>query len=266
MAAIKKRSPTSTRFISMGEPEMMDDSDIAKKKYLGVNNHIAKINSSLGIRVEELSAEISALRVENLKLRSSGMSLRSQQTELLDQLKKERQRSQILFSLSETAATKLLRDLEGLRVPVQDPPPKLRSTTALRPEPYPFTLNLPSLRHSPGETKAAGKPIVARVFEEEADYSSKLEGVDIQHRHSTFSIPTDSLSAHHVFAISTVEQDKLTGEVGDQDITAPSGMLQSTEFPGTSSHLSIISELDSILPFTLLLSSSTGSPPFRRNR
>ncbi|KAJ1309354.1 hypothetical protein OPQ81_006133 [Rhizoctonia solani] len=55
-----------------------------KKKYLLVNKHVTKLNSTLSVRIEELNDQISKLQVENLRLRNSNISLAAQ-------LKRERQ-------------------------------------------------------------------------------------------------------------------------------------------------------------------------------
>src|SRR6266404_630027 len=86
-----------------------------KKKFLLANKHITKsvlaaprslhplmappptrLNSTLSLRIEELNAQISALHVENLRLRTSEIALGSQ-------LKKEREKSQRLITDAESA-------------------------------------------------------------------------------------------------------------------------------------------------------------------
>ncbi|EUC60494.1 ferric-chelate reductase (Fre2) [Rhizoctonia solani AG-3 Rhs1AP] len=46
-----------------------------KKKYLLVNKHVTKLNSTLSVRIEELNDQIAKLQMENLRLRNSNMSL-----------------------------------------------------------------------------------------------------------------------------------------------------------------------------------------------
>ncbi|CAE6472333.1 unnamed protein product [Rhizoctonia solani] len=49
-----------------------------KKKYLLVNKHVTKLNSTLSVRIEELNDQISKLQFENLRLRNSNISLAGQ--------------------------------------------------------------------------------------------------------------------------------------------------------------------------------------------
>ena len=86
-----------------------------KKKFLLANKHITKsvhvtlwyssrsdrpirLNSTLSARIEELNAQISALHVENLRLRASEIALGSQ-------LKKEREKSQRILADAESAVS-----------------------------------------------------------------------------------------------------------------------------------------------------------------
>ena len=55
-----------------------------------------RLNSTLSIRIEELNAQISALYVENLRLRASEIALATQ-------LKKEREWSQRMMADAESA-------------------------------------------------------------------------------------------------------------------------------------------------------------------
>jgi hypothetical protein len=57
-----------------------------------------RLNSTLSIRIEELNAQISALHVENLRLRASEIALGSQ-------LKKEREKSQRIIADAESAVS-----------------------------------------------------------------------------------------------------------------------------------------------------------------
>jgi hypothetical protein len=57
-----------------------------------------RLNSTLSIRIEELNAQISALHVENLRLRASEIALGSQ-------LKKEREKSQRIITDAESAVS-----------------------------------------------------------------------------------------------------------------------------------------------------------------
>jgi len=85
-----------------------------KKKFLLANKHItksahaafrtsrsdslARLNSTLSLRIEELNAQISALHVENLRLRASEIALGTQ-------LKKEREKSQRIIADAESAVS-----------------------------------------------------------------------------------------------------------------------------------------------------------------
>ncbi len=57
-----------------------------------------RLNSTLSVRIEELNAQISALHVENLRLRASEIALGSQ-------LKKEREKSQRIIADAESAVS-----------------------------------------------------------------------------------------------------------------------------------------------------------------
>ncbi|KZV81229.1 hypothetical protein EXIGLDRAFT_779925, partial [Exidia glandulosa HHB12029] len=79
-----------------------------KRKYLLVNKHITKLNSTLSVRIEELNAQISELYVENLRLRSSEISLAAQ-------LYREKEKSRRLMHEAESAATGLATRFTNLR-------------------------------------------------------------------------------------------------------------------------------------------------------
>ncbi|CAE6466152.1 unnamed protein product [Rhizoctonia solani] len=55
-----------------------------KKKYLLVNKHVTKLNSTLSVRIEELNDQIAKLQMDNIRLRNSNISLAAQ-------LKREKQ-------------------------------------------------------------------------------------------------------------------------------------------------------------------------------
>lgn len=88
-----------------------------KKKFLLANKHITKLNSTLSVRIEELNAQISALYVENLRLRASEIALATQ-------LKKEKERSQRVISDAETATHALLKHFGVIRKNFSIPPGK----------------------------------------------------------------------------------------------------------------------------------------------
>ncbi|QRV86918.1 hypothetical protein RhiJN_14936 [Ceratobasidium sp. AG-Ba] len=82
-----------------------------KKKYLLVNKHVTKLNSTLSVRIEELNGQISKLQVENLRLRSANLSLAAQ-------LKRERGgkgRDARTAALIDTATAEALRQLNIIR-------------------------------------------------------------------------------------------------------------------------------------------------------
>ncbi|KAG8722940.1 hypothetical protein FRC09_005465 [Ceratobasidium sp. 395] len=82
-----------------------------KKKYLLVNKHVTKLNSTLSVRIEELNAQISKLQVENLRLRGANLNL-------VAQLKRERQgkgRNTCATAVIDAATTEALRQLAIIR-------------------------------------------------------------------------------------------------------------------------------------------------------
>ncbi|KAG8724360.1 hypothetical protein FRC09_019638 [Ceratobasidium sp. 395] len=82
-----------------------------KKKYLLVNKHVTKLNSTLSVRIEELNAQISKLQVENLRLRGANLNL-------VAQLKRERQgkgRNTYATAVIDTATVEALRQLAIIR-------------------------------------------------------------------------------------------------------------------------------------------------------
>ncbi|KAG8709092.1 hypothetical protein FRC08_018540 [Ceratobasidium sp. 394] len=110
-----------------------------KKKYLLVNKHVTKLNSTLSVRIEELNAQISKLQVENLRLRGANLNL-------VAQLKREREgkgRNAHATALLDAATAEALRQLAIIRdailAPTQSPhaspqsiptPPSSSPTTA----------------------------------------------------------------------------------------------------------------------------------------
>ncbi|KAF8503061.1 hypothetical protein BU17DRAFT_71822 [Hysterangium stoloniferum] len=79
-----------------------------KRKYLLVNKHITKLNSTLSVRVEDLNTQVSTLYAENLRLRASEISLASQ-------LKKERKKTQKIMEQAENVIGVLMEHLTGMR-------------------------------------------------------------------------------------------------------------------------------------------------------
>ncbi|KAI0045775.1 hypothetical protein FA95DRAFT_1680251 [Auriscalpium vulgare] len=130
-----------------------------KKKFLLANKHITKLNSTLSVRIEELNAQISALYVENLRLRASEIALAAQ-------LKKERDKSQRIMADAETAMHHFMKTFGLIRksfnVPSGKPPspPKHAPTaTARRPALNPDA--------SPHANRLARPPNFPEIFEEE---------------------------------------------------------------------------------------------------
>ncbi|KAG8731089.1 hypothetical protein FRC10_002044 [Ceratobasidium sp. 414] len=91
-----------------------------KKKYLLVNKHVTKLNSTLSVRIEELNAQISKLQVENLRLRGANLNL-------VGQLKREREgkgRNAHTTSLVDAATAEALRQLTIIRDAILAPSPQ----------------------------------------------------------------------------------------------------------------------------------------------
>ncbi|KAI0255177.1 hypothetical protein BJV78DRAFT_1358803 [Lactifluus subvellereus] len=142
-----------------------------KKKFLLANKHITKLNSTLSLRIEELNAQISALHVENLRLRASEIALGSQ-------LKKEKEKSQRIITDAESAIHNLMRSFGSMRKNFNIPSPKLQSPKkvpapkARRPVPIPGI--------SPHANRLARPPRVPEIFEEDEAGSDAL-GEDRSH-------------------------------------------------------------------------------------
>jgi hypothetical protein len=71
---------------------------ISRSSPFTCSNTFTRLNSTLSLRIEELNAQISALHVENLRLRASEISLGSQ-------LKKEKEKSQRIITDAESAVS-----------------------------------------------------------------------------------------------------------------------------------------------------------------
>ncbi|KAF8264664.1 hypothetical protein EI94DRAFT_1779516 [Lactarius quietus] len=136
-----------------------------KKKFLLANKHITKLNSTLSVRIEELNAQISALHVENLRLRASEIALGTQ-------LKKEREKSQRILTDAESAIHSLMKSFGSMRKnfnipspksqsPKKDPPPKAR-----RPVLNPAA--------SPHANRLARPPRFPEIFEEDEGAGSDV--------------------------------------------------------------------------------------------
>jgi hypothetical protein len=94
----RRESRNSTGGRSSTGTGSLEEFENFKKKYLLVNKHIAKLNSSLNIRVEDLMSQIKLLNMEIMGLRSSEMTLRKQ-------LKEEQTKSKDIYMQSEIAVS-----------------------------------------------------------------------------------------------------------------------------------------------------------------
>ncbi|KAA1475855.1 hypothetical protein DENSPDRAFT_867083 [Dentipellis sp. KUC8613] len=117
-----------------------------KKKFLLANRHITKLNSTLSVRIEELNAQISALYVENLRLRASELALAAQ-------LKKERERSQRVLADTENATHALIKHLGAIRKNHNIPPPPV-----LKPASPPKHSHSHAHAHAPRARRAPANP------------------------------------------------------------------------------------------------------------
>ncbi|KAG8799470.1 hypothetical protein FRC16_005042 [Serendipita sp. 398] len=79
-----------------------------KKKYLLVNKHIAKLNSSLNVRIEELLSQIAALNIENLRLKTSELRLARK-------LENEKAKIRKLYTETETASQLFMAQITSIR-------------------------------------------------------------------------------------------------------------------------------------------------------
>jgi len=79
-----------------------------KRKYLLVNKHITKLNSTLSVRVEELNGQVANLAAENVRLRASEISLAAQ-------LKKEKKRNNHIVQQAEHVVGSLTHHLVNMR-------------------------------------------------------------------------------------------------------------------------------------------------------
>ncbi|KAF8595805.1 hypothetical protein BDV93DRAFT_528425 [Ceratobasidium sp. AG-I] len=109
-----------------------------KKKYLLVNKHVTKLNSTLSIRIEELNVQLSKLQVENLRLRTANISLAAQ-------VKRERNgkgRDPRTVALVEAATAEALRQLTAIRnaiLPSAQPSPQSPHSIPTPPSSSPTT-------------------------------------------------------------------------------------------------------------------------------
>ncbi|RXW23661.1 hypothetical protein EST38_g2215 [Candolleomyces aberdarensis] len=144
-----------------------------KKKFLLANKHITKLNSTLSVRIEELNAQIHALNVENLRLRTAEIQLASE-------LKREKEKSRKIMADAEAATMTLTRHLNHLRISLDIPrnpstPPTPPSPKARRRPPPPDPTVEPM---SPQGMRVARPPNVPGIFEEEEPCATSDEAGD----------------------------------------------------------------------------------------
>ncbi|KAF6758481.1 hypothetical protein DFP72DRAFT_1032067 [Ephemerocybe angulata] len=114
MSRRESRASTGAR-----QTDALYEFETFKKKFLLANKHITKLNSTLSVRIEELNAQIHALNVENLRLRTSELQLASE-------LKREREKSRKVMADAEIATLNLTKHLNYLRTSLEitrSPPP-----------------------------------------------------------------------------------------------------------------------------------------------
>ncbi|THH21487.1 hypothetical protein EW146_g98 [Bondarzewia mesenterica] len=216
-----------------------------KKKFLLANKHITKLNSTLSIRIEELNAQISALYVENLRLRASEIALATQ-------LKKERERSQRVMADAEIATHALLKHFGSIRknfsIPSGKPPSPSKQTQlpkaparkpVLDPEASPHVNRLARAPNFPQileedetvsdaddlESESSPSPLTRRKKSHSSSSSSRLPLSSVP---STLSPPT--ITTIHV----NLEQQLL--QAGKKKISRrQSGLLTVNTTPGAGS-------------------------------
>ncbi|KAH7890125.1 hypothetical protein F5I97DRAFT_1801344 [Phlebopus sp. FC_14] len=146
-----------------------------KKKFLLANKHITKLNSTLSVRIEELQAQISALYVENLRLRASEIALAAQ-------LKKEQEKSRKILADAETATSHLSKHLSFLRQTfnVVSTPPSPKAEAKPPPKPRRPVLDPNS---SPQMPRLSRPPNIPGIIEdEEISSSPEAEEYDLAQR------------------------------------------------------------------------------------
>ncbi|KAL1726641.1 hypothetical protein EV714DRAFT_287062 [Schizophyllum commune] len=114
-----------------------------KKKFALQNKHITKLNSTLSVRIEELTAEVSTLRAENLILRASENALKAQ-------LRQEHEKSRKILAQAEAAIAAQFQAVRAaMKIePGSPPPPSPKLPRAQRPPPkqYPSSPTSSPLR------------------------------------------------------------------------------------------------------------------------
>lgn len=98
MSRRESRNSTGGRSSTGGGTSTLDEFESFKRKYLLVNKHIAKLNSSLNVRIEGLMSQIAVLNMDILRLRASEMSLAKR-------LDEEKHRSRDIYMQAEIAVS-----------------------------------------------------------------------------------------------------------------------------------------------------------------
>ncbi|KAF9024186.1 hypothetical protein BDZ89DRAFT_1136205 [Hymenopellis radicata] len=142
--------------VSMGarQTDSVFEYDNFKKKFLAQNRQIAKLNSTLSLRVKELSAEIAQLFNENIRLRESEIALAAE-------LKREREKSRKVLYDAEMAALNLTKHLGFVRETFN-----IRHTSDT-PSPTPPRATHRPLTSTPPSPRLSREPTVPGINEEE---------------------------------------------------------------------------------------------------
>ncbi|KAF9792637.1 hypothetical protein BJ322DRAFT_1030505 [Thelephora terrestris] len=128
-----------------------------KKRFLLANKHITKLNSTLSLKIEELNAQISALNVENLRLRSTEIALCAQ-------LRREKDKSRSIMADAEAAVMALMNQFGSLRESHKVPAGK----RAPKPSPVPTIRSRPQANNtSPPLPRVARPPNFPEIVEED---------------------------------------------------------------------------------------------------
>ncbi|KZP16062.1 hypothetical protein FIBSPDRAFT_934796 [Athelia psychrophila] len=147
--------------INVRQNDALNEFENFKKKFLLANKHITKLNSTLSVRIEELNAHISALNVENLRLRASEIALSTQ-------LQREREKTWRVMAEAEAATHNLTKHFVNVRkslsIPYSAPLPAYlpqQATRARRPSLDPTA--------SPPTNRISRAPNVPGIYEEEEE-------------------------------------------------------------------------------------------------
>ncbi|KAF8508290.1 hypothetical protein JB92DRAFT_3145075 [Gautieria morchelliformis] len=132
--------------LSIRQDDALLEFENFKRKYLLVNKHITKLNSTLSVRVEELNAQVSTLYVENLRLRASEIAL-------VSQVKREKERAQRVVDEAEIAVGTLMGRLSDMRTSLSLSTPKNKDAVSSPRRKVP-----PSLIQPPRETVRLVRP------------------------------------------------------------------------------------------------------------